>query len=140
MANSKKITQAEFNQLYLHSLDDPVYRPLVDGKRHFRLAQLLKDFDFALDLSGLNLRNLNFRYADFEGVCLDDVDLGGSICTHADFTGVSCLSVRADGNTKFYGAKLTDAQLLQLQADPAMSSVRAVQKTEVDLLEADDEP
>ena len=117
-AHNNKITQAEFNSLYVLSLDSPIYRPLVDGKRRFLLAELLLDSGFSADLRDLSLRNLDLRYAEFGGIQLDGADLRGAICNHADLTGVPCLSIKTSGLTKFYKAKLTDAQLLRLQATP----------------------
>jgi len=133
-AKNNKITQAEFDQLYVNSLDSKTYRPVVEGERHFYLAKLLSDHSYSLDLTDLSLRNLDFTYADFTGVRLDGADLSGSRCNYATFTGVSCCNIIADENTKFYGVKLTDLQLSQLRSEPGMDQVRAVQKGEVDLV------
>ena len=123
-AHNNKITQAEFNILYVVSLDSPVYRPSIDGERRFLLSNLLLDSGFSADLRNISLRNLDLRYADFGGIQLDGADLRGAICNYANFSGVPCLSVRTNGLTKFYKAKLTDVQLLRLQVTP-------VQKTSV---------
>ena len=126
-ANNNKITQAEFDELYLASVDDSVYRPIINNERCFKLAALLSDHGYTLDLSRLNLRNRNFKRADFSGIHLDGADLSGSVCDYADFTGVSCLNIKADGNTKLYKAKLTEAQLLQLHAEPRREVACAVE-------------
>ncbi|OGT30698.1 MAG: hypothetical protein A3E87_06990 [Gammaproteobacteria bacterium RIFCSPHIGHO2_12_FULL_35_23] len=136
-ANNNKITQAEFDELYLASIDNPIYRPILDNVRHFRLANLLIDHGFSLDLSGLNLRNRNFKNADFMGIKLEGADLSGSVCDYVDFTGVSCLNIKADGNTKLFKAKLTEAQLLQLHAEP-LETLQALEKKAKDFLNVED--
>jgi|GEM_PF-1453708 hypothetical protein len=116
----KKITQTEFDFLYITTLDSPVYRPIIDGVPHFHLAQLLQDQGYAPNLASLSLRNKNFRHTDFSNIHLEHADLSGAICNHADFSNVSCLNIKADDNTQLYNAKLTDVQLLQVhfEGDP----------------------
>lgn len=100
--------------LYLDTLDDPHYRPLVDGTRHFRLNHLLHDYGFLPVLSGLSLRNLNFRHADFSGLSIDGVDFGGALCHWADFSKAVFGTLFFDKNTRFFEAKFTAQQLCSL--------------------------
>lgn len=111
-----KISQIEFYHLYLQTLDDPVYRPTINGEIFFYLAKLLVDRGYAPDLSHLNLRNLNLFRADFTGLNLKKTDLRGAICNYADFRGASNVRCITDTSTKSYGAKLTQGQLIELHS------------------------
>lgn len=111
-----KISQKEFYHLYLQTLDDPTYRPTINGDMFFYLAKLLVDRGFAPDLSHLNLRNLNLLRADFTGLNLKKTDLRGAMCNYADFRGASNVRCITDTSTKSYGAKLTQGQLIELHA------------------------
>lgn len=114
--HNNKISQAEFYTLYLQSLDDAEYRPTVNDEQHFHLAKLLIDRGYEPDLSGLNLRNLDFTRADFTALDLQHTDFRGAILNHADFRGATNVQIIMDTSTKFYGAQLTAAQLLEFQA------------------------
>lgn len=111
---TKRITQREFIALYLRTLDDPIYRPLVNGQRHFRIDLLLMNYDFEPNLSGLSLRNLSFRYADFSHISIDETDFGGALCHWADFSKAHFNTICFDQNTRFYEAQFTTEQLLHL--------------------------
>jgi uncharacterized protein YjbI with pentapeptide repeats len=117
----KKITQAEFNFLYVSTLDDPIYRPALEDAQHFYLKQLLSDHGCFPDLTGLCLRNLNLRYADFSGLNLTGTDLSGSVCHYANFSDAICDDVLTDDYTRFYHSILTEAQLLQMRSSFALA-------------------
>ncbi|PIQ43344.1 MAG: hypothetical protein COV52_10030 [Gammaproteobacteria bacterium CG11_big_fil_rev_8_21_14_0_20_46_22] len=114
MGQRRKITQKAFLALYINSLDDPLYRPLVNGSRHFRLDRLLEDQGYLPSLAGLSARNLNFRHADFSGLDIDGLDLSGAQCHWADFSRAHFQSLYYDDNTRFYEAGFTSDQLVRL--------------------------
>ncbi len=111
-----KISQLEFYQVYLQTLDDVAYRPNINGEMFFYLAKLLVDLGYAPDLSYLNLRNLNLFRADFTGLNLKKTDLRGAMCHYADFRGATNVHCLTDTSTKLSGAQLTQGQLLALHA------------------------
>jgi len=107
----KLITQKEFVGLYLSTLDDYIYRPLVNNQRHFRINKLLQDYGYALDLSGLNLRNLNFRCADFSGLNLKGADLRGAACNWASFSKAKIEGVLFDAQTRLFESNFAEHQI-----------------------------
>lgn len=124
---TKRITQREFIELYLRTLDDPTYRPLVNGQRHFRIGLLLQNNDFELNLNGLNLRNLSFRHADFSGISIEEIDFGGALCHWADFSNAVFNTLYFDENTRFYEAHFTSEQLLRLTLpESTLDSIRRI--------------
>lgn len=120
----RKANQVELNSLYLASRDDATYRAIIEGECYFRLAALLHDNGFSLDLSGLSLRNWDLRNTDFTGINLDHADLRGANCSGATFTNVLCLDIVAGPNTRLFKAKITEQQLLRLKTQPIRTGER----------------
>lgn len=86
----KKISQKEFNQLYLAYRYNPAYRYDAQdafGQYHsgFNLVKLLQEHEFSLTFCKLNLRNLDFSYSYLFGIEFIQCDLSYTIFNGVDF-------------------------------------------------------
>jgi hypothetical protein len=128
MDSLRKITQREFDALYLAGLDDARFHPVIASTRGFLVGSWLIHHGFLPDLSHLSLRNLNFRYADLENLVLNQTDVAGTVFSFADFTHVASLDLMPDQNTQFFQASFTPSQVERLPKITKTTHIRIAQQ------------